>query len=221
MLSGQNSGGTFRGDCDDEEFRYRKENALSELASRSQLRLSFLRWALLTVPLTMLLGFMSTRIADPANDNAWFQSLVKPAAQPDGWVFGVAWTILYVFIGVALALILNARSARLRWVGVGLWCAQFLLNLIWSPLFFGAHQITSAFYLILVIFILSFATTLVFGRIRSLAAWLMVPYLAWLCFAAILNKQIDDLNPGAATKIVPRSYELPPANAGGALPPPQ
>lgn len=194
---------------------------MSELASRSQLRLSFLRWAMLTVPLTVLLGFMSTRIADPANDNAWFQSLVKPAAQPEGWVFGAAWTVLYILIALALAIVLNARSARLRWIGVSLWCGQLLLNLIWSPLFFGAHQVTWAFYLIIVIFILSFATVMIFGRIRTLAAWLMVPYLAWLCFAAVLNKQIDDLNPNAATKIVPRSYELPASPAGGALPPPQ
>ncbi len=194
---------------------------MSELASRSQLRLSFLRWAMLTVPLTVLLGFMSSRIAEPAGQNAWFQSLVKPAAQPEGWVFGAAWFILYILIALALAIVLNARNARLRWIGVSLWCAQFLLNLIWSPLFFGAHQIGYAFYLLLMIFLLSFATVLVFGRIRPLAAWLMLPYLAWLCFAAILNKQIDDLNPGAATKIVPRSYELPPTTTGGALPPAQ
>ncbi|WP_438727279.1 TspO/MBR family protein [Parasphingorhabdus sp. DH2-15] len=194
---------------------------MSELASRSQLRLSFLRWAMLTVPLTVLLGFMSSRIAEPAGQNAWFQSLVKPAAQPEGWVFGAAWFILYILIALALAIVLNARNARLRWIGVSLWCAQFLLNLIWSPLFFGAHQIGYAFYLLLMIFLLSFATVLVFGRIRPLAAWLMVPYLAWLCFAAILNKQIDDLNPGAATKIVPRSYELPSTTTGGALPPAQ
>lgn len=194
---------------------------MSELASRAQLRVSYLRWAMLTVPLTVLLGFASTRIADPAGDNAWFQSLVKPAAQPEGWVFGVAWTGLYILIGLALALVINARSARLRWLGVGLWCLQFLLNLIWSPLFFGGHQITYAFYLIVAIFMLATAATLVFGRIRSLAAWLMVPYLAWLCFAAILNKQIDDLNPGAATKIVPRSFELPSTTTGGELPPPE
>jgi tryptophan-rich sensory protein len=194
---------------------------MSELASRSQLRLSFLRWAMLTIPLTVLLGFMSSRIAEPADQNAWFQSLVKPAAQPEGWVFGAAWFILYILIALALAIVLNARNARLRWIGVSLWCAQFLLNLIWSPLFFGAHQIGYAFYLLLMIFLLSFATVLVFGRIRPLAAWLMVPYLAWLCFAAILNKQIDDLNPGAATKIVPRSYELPSTTTGGALPPAQ
>jgi tryptophan-rich sensory protein len=194
---------------------------MSELASRSQLRLSFLRWAMLTVPLTVLLGFMSSRIAEPASQNAWFQSLVKPAAQPEGWVFGAAWFILYILIALALAIVLNARNARLRWIGVSLWCAQFLLNLIWSPLFFGTHQIGYAFYLLLMIFLLSFATVLVFGRIRPLAAWLMVPYLAWLCFAAILNKQIDDLNPGAATKIVPRSYELPSTTTGGALPPAQ
>jgi len=194
---------------------------MNQLASRSQLRMAYLRWAMLTVPMTVFLGFMSSRIADQPSENAWFLSLVKPAAQPEGYVFSIVWPILYILIALALAMVLNARSARLRWIGVTFWIAQFLLNLVWSPLFFGGHQISYAFYVLMLMFGLATVTTFIFGRIRVQAAWLMVPYLAWLCFAGILNKQIDDLNPGAATKIVPRSYELPPANTGGELPPPQ
>ena len=80
---------------------------------------------------------------------------------------------------------------------------QYLANLAWSPLFFGMHQVSSAFFLILLILLLAIGATLLFGRIRSLAAWLMVPYLAWLCFAAILNFQIDRLNPDAETLYAP------------------
>jgi tryptophan-rich sensory protein len=65
------------------------------------------------------------------------------------------------------------------------------------------HQVTAAFWLLVIILVLALATTLVFGRIRKAAAWLMVPYLAWLCFAATLNKQIEWLNPGAETLVVP------------------
>ncbi len=165
--------------------------------------MSLVRWALFIIPLTMLLGFLSSSIAGSGEENRWYQELVKPEAQPPGWVFGVVWPILYFMTGLALAIILNARSAPQRLLGVGLFVGQFALNLMWSPLFFGRHQVTSAFYLILAIFAVALATTFVFGRIRKSAAWLMVPYLAWLSFAAILNYQIDRLNPEAERLYVP------------------
>ena len=87
--------------------------------------------------------------------------------------------------------------------GPALFLAQFVCNLAWSPLFFGRHQVTSALYLLVVILLLALATTMTFGRIRKAAAWLMVPYLAWLSFATILNYQIDALNPDAESIYVP------------------
>ncbi len=165
--------------------------------------MSLLRWALFIIPLIVLLGFLAGQVAGPADENRWFQALVKPAAQPPNWAFPVAWTLLYILIGLAFSMILNARGAPLRGLAIILFLVQFALNLAWSPLFFGMHQVSSAFWLLVVMFAAAFLTTLVFGRIRKAAAWLMVPYLAWLCFAAILNKQIDDLNPGAETLVVP------------------
>ncbi|WP_164117741.1 TspO/MBR family protein [Sphingorhabdus sp. Alg239-R122] len=172
---------------------------MTELASRTQLRMTFLRWALFIIPLIMLLGFMSGQASGSGEENIWFQMLQKPEAQPPGWAFGVAWTILYFMMGLALTLVVCARGAAQRGLAVALFVVQLALNLAWSPLFFALHQVTYAFYLILLIFLLATATTIVFGRIRPLAAWLMVPYLAWLCFAAILNKQFDELNPDAET----------------------
>ncbi len=170
---------------------------MNELASQTQIRMTFLRWALFIVPLVILLGFMSGQISGSAEENSWYQMLVKPDAQPPGWLFGVAWSILYFMIGLALTLVVCARGAKLRGLAIALFAAQLVLNLSWSPLFFAMHQVTYAFYLIVAIFLLATVTTLVFGRVRPLAAWLMVPYLAWLCFAAILNKQFDELNPDA------------------------
>lgn len=186
---------------------------MNELASPGQLRMAFWRWALFIVPLTVLLGFASAQIAGTGEDNRWFAALVKPDAQPPGWAFSAAWAVLYIIIGFAVSLVLNARNAKLRWLAVVFWFSQLMLNLFWSILFFGMHNVNAAFYLIIIIFILSTITTLMFGRIRALAAWLMVPYLAWLCFASILNKQIDTLNPDAERLIVPA--------VGGALPPAQ
>ena len=165
--------------------------------------MSLLRWILFTVPVIILLGFLSGQIAGSGEENRWFNELTKPDAQPSGWLFGVAWTILYAMMGTAFAMILHARGAPLRGIAIILFLVQYVLNLFWLPLFFGMHQVSAAFWLLIVIFTTALATTLVFGRIRKAAAWLMVPYLAWLCFAGILNKQIDQLNPNAETLVVP------------------
>lgn len=187
---------------------------MNEIASPMQLRMSFLRWSLFFVPLILLLGFGAGQIAGSGEDNRWFMALVKPAAQPPGWVFGVVWSIMYVLMGLAFTLVFCARGARLRAIALVLFIVHLVLNLFWTPYFFGMHEVSNAFYLLVAIFVAAFVTTLLFGRIRALAAWLMVPYLAWLCFAAILNKQIDQLNPDAETLVVPRatqSIALPPS----------
>ena len=181
---------------------------MNQIASPSQLRMSLVRWALFVMPVILLLGFLSGAVAGSGEDNRWFAELVKPAAQPPGWMFGVAWTILYLMIGLAFAMILHARGAKQRGLAIGLFLGQYVLNLAWSPIFFGQHEVTTAFYLITIIFILALLTTLVFGRIRKAAAWLMVPYVAWLSFASILNYQIDQLNPDAESLYVPAAQTI-------------
>jgi benzodiazapine receptor len=165
--------------------------------------MSLLRWALFVIPTIMLLGFLSSVISASGEENRWYQELVKPDAQPPGWLFGVVWPILYFMTGLAFAIVLNARGAPQRTLGIGLFLAQLILNLAWSPLFFGQHQVSSALYLILLMLGTAIVTTFVFGKIRKAAAWLMVPYLVWLSFAAILNYQIDQLNPDAERLYVP------------------
>ncbi|NJM51128.1 MAG: tryptophan-rich sensory protein [Sphingomonadales bacterium] len=176
---------------------------MNQLASSSQLRMSLVRWALFVIPTIMLLGFISGTVSGSGEQNAWYQELVKPEIQPPGWLFGVVWPILYLLIGLAFAMILHARGAKGRGLAIGLFLAQLLLNFAWSPLFFGQHQVTSAFYLIILILLLAIAATFAFGRIRKAAAWLMLPYLLWLSFASILNFQIDRLNPDAEGLYVP------------------
>jgi tryptophan-rich sensory protein len=171
---------------------------MTAIASKSQLRMSFLRYALFTVPLVLLLGSVSGRIANSGYGNAWFDALQKPAIMPPGWVFGAAWTILYIFLGLAVALILHARGARGRGPALGLFVLQLLLNYAWSPIFFAYHQVGTAFWTIFAMIAISAVTALLFWRIRRSAALLMLPYLAWLSFAALLTWQIGLLNPGAS-----------------------
>lgn len=168
---------------------------MTELASKGQLRMSFLRWAVFTVPLILLLGFASGRSVVSGSDNDWYVALAKPAANPPDWVFPVAWTTLYVLLGLALAVVLNARGARGRGAAVGAFALAFGLSLGWTPLFFGAHRIDAAFWLIVAMIATGIGATILFGRIRRVAAWLMVPYLVWISFAGVLTWRIGQLNP--------------------------
>ncbi|MET0360536.1 MAG: TspO/MBR family protein [Sphingobium sp.] len=176
---------------------------MNEIASRSQLRMSFLRWALFCVSLILLLGIGSGIVSNSGYGNTWFAMLVKPAIMPPGWAFGAAWTILYILMGLALAVVIAARGAPGRGIAIALFIAQLFLNLLWSPLFFAAHEVTLAFYLILAILLLAGTTMVVFARIRTVAGILLLPYVLWLCFAAYLNFSIDRANPDAETLVAP------------------
>jgi benzodiazapine receptor len=175
------------------------------IASKGQLRMSFLRWAIFTVPLILLLGFASGRSVPSGSENTWYMSLVKPAMTPPGWLFPVAWTTLYILLGLAVAIILHARGARGRGLALALFAVQFVLNLAWTPLFFGMHQVGAALIVIIAILVVATITTVLFGRIRPLAAWLMVPYLVWISFAGVLTWRIGQLNPDAET-LVPAAH---------------
>ncbi|MFP5435825.1 MAG: TspO/MBR family protein [Alphaproteobacteria bacterium] len=176
---------------------------MKEIASPGQLRLAYLRWSLLTVPAIVLLGFLSGRLANSGYGNRWFDALEKPALMPPGWLFGVAWTILYILMGLALAIVLHARGAKGRGPAIVLFLVQLLMNLAWSPLFFRAHQVGSALMLILALIVVVAITIWLFTRIRRVAGLLLLPYLAWLAFASFLNYEIGRLNPDAETLVAP------------------
>jgi benzodiazapine receptor len=170
---------------------------MTALASRSQLRMSFLRWALVTVPAILLLGTLSGRAAGSGSGNPWFDALAKPSFMPPGWAFPVAWTILYVLMGLSLALVLNARGARGRVAPLIMFALQLVLNYGWSPIFFALHEVRLALFMIAAMFMATAAAAVHFYRIRKAAGLLLLPYLAWLVFAAALNYQIGKLNPDA------------------------
>ena len=167
------------------------------IASRGQLRWSFARWAAVCVPLVLLVGFASGRSVPSGGDNPWYVALAKPALNPPDWAFPVAWTIIYICMGLAVATVLNARGARGRWLGVGLFVLLVAMLAVWQPLFFGAHRISAALGLIIAILAVGIIVTILFARVRSAAAWLMVPLLVWVSFAAGLNWRIGQLNPQA------------------------
>lgn len=155
-----------------------------------------MRWALVFVPAILLLGFISGRMAQSGPENPWFAALVKPAAYPPPETFGIVWTVLYVLMGLALAMIVAARGARGRGLAMIAFALQFMLNLAWSPVFFGAHQITGGLIVIGVLDVAAIITLALFYRVRPVAAALLVPYVAWILFATWLNFALLQANPG-------------------------
>lgn len=174
---------------------------MTEIATPGQLRMSYWRWAMVTVPSIVLVGTAIGLLSNSGYSNRWFAALDLPSITPPGWVFAVAWTILYICMGLALAMVLHARGAKGRGFALLLFFVQLVANFAWSPLFFGAHQVTSALYLIIFILMVTAATFFAFAPIRRSAAWLLAPYIAWLAFAAVLNFQIDQANPNAETLV--------------------
>ena len=117
---------------------------MNEIASPGQLRLAYLRWALVTVPAILFLGFLSGKLANSGYGNRWFDALVKPDFMPPGWAFGIVWPILYVLMGLAVAMILAEPPSDRRRNALLLFVAQLALNFAWSPVFFAAHDISLA-----------------------------------------------------------------------------
>ncbi|MBW4329858.1 tryptophan-rich sensory protein [Stakelama sp. CBK3Z-3] len=175
---------------------------MSELASRGQLRLAFFRWAIVTVPAILLLGFASSRLVPSGSMNPWYAALTKPAFTPPDWVFPAAWTVIYILMGLSLAIVINARGSRMRGRAITFFALQLIANLAWSPIFFGMHRTVWAIVLIVVMFVLTAMTALLFARVRGMAALLLVPYLLWIIFAAYLAVRIHQLNPDADGSLV-------------------
>jgi translocator protein len=180
---------------------------MTELASRGQLRASFLRWALVLVPGIVLLGLLSAALSGSGPNSAWFRSLVKPALYPEPALFGIVWTILYALMGFAVAIVITARGAWGREHAVIAFGVQLLLNLAWSPIFFAAHQISWALVVIIALDVAVGVTTYLFWRVRPIAGMLMLPYLAWILFATVLNYQFLAANPDASGKTSPNAVE--------------
>lgn len=166
---------------------------MNVIASKGQLRASFLRWALFTVPLILLLGFLGGQAGSP--DTFWFRSLAKPDIFPPPAAFGIVWSILYVMMGLSLALVASAWGASGRNTALILFGIQLVFNLAWTYAFFGMQSIQNGLVVISLLSVLLIATVVAFWRVRRAAALLLLPYLAWVLFATFLNYEFMRVNP--------------------------
>lgn len=148
----------------------------------------------LALPLTVgALGGAATA----SSVRSWYPTLRKPPFNPPGWIFGPVWTVLYLMMGVAIYLVwTGARSESGRKRATAWWAAQLGLNLLWSLVFFGRRAIGPAFGEILVLWLAIAATIRAAAAERPVAGAVLVPYLGWTTFAAILNGSLWYLNRG-------------------------
>ena len=135
-----------------------------------------------------LVGFLTQR------DSAFYEGLTKPAFAPPGWVFPVAWTLLYAAMATAMWLVLRRRGQD-RFILLGLYVAQLAVNLFWPFLFFVQQALGLAFFWLVLLWMLAAIMLGQFWRESPLAGGLLIPYQLWLTFAAVLNFMVARLNP--------------------------
>jgi tryptophan-rich sensory protein len=124
----------------------------------------------------------------------WYASLSKPSWNPPGAVFAPVWTFLYILMGIAAWLVWKEQGFGGARVALIAFLAQLVLNGLWSWLFFGINNPLAAFIEILVLWLLILITLVLFWRIKPLAGMLLLPYLAWVGFASVLNFTLWRLN---------------------------
>lgn len=129
------------------------------------------------------------------NSIGWYQTLNKPFFNPPDWIFAPVWAVLYLLMGIAIFLIwLRGFADKLGKVALACFILQLIFNAIWTPIFFGAKQPLIAFGDIILLWLAIAATIICFSRINKISAILLVPYLLWVSFAAVLNASIYMLN---------------------------
>ena len=132
--------------------------------------------------------------ASARSAKADYASTKKPAWSPPSWAFGVVWPILYALMGAASYLVWRAKPSSAQRLALGLYAVQLLLNLAWSPVYFGMGARVAALAILIALDVAVALTIVAFARVDVKAAWLMAPYAAWLAVATALNASVVWMN---------------------------
>jgi translocator protein len=145
----------------------------------------------------LIVSFLAAAIGAAASIEAapFYTQLARPEWAPPPSIFGPVWTVLYALMGVAAWLVWRVDGFRASKSALTVFLLQLALNSLWSWLFFGWHRGALAFIDILLLWTLIVATVISFWRIKPLAGTLLIPYLLWVSFAAVLNYSVWQLNP--------------------------
>lgn len=122
------------------------------------------------------------------------RTAVKPFFMPPGWLFPVVWTLLYILMGISAYIIENENTDLSKSRAAFFYYIQLFFNFCWSFIFFNMQAYLFAFVWIIILWLLIIATTLEFYKISKAASYLMIPYVIWVTFAAVLNFSVYLLN---------------------------
>ena len=144
--------------------------------------------------ISLLLPFLASAIGGlftASSVSTWYVELSKPSFNPPSWIFGPVWTILYLLMGISLYLVWIKKYDKPAFIVFGV---QLVLNALWSILFFGIKSPFFAFIEIILLWLAILITIVYFYRINKISAYLLIPYMLWVTFAAVLNFAIFILN---------------------------
>lgn len=139
-----------------------------------------------SVGLPLTVAFISTAFGQ-GGDSEWYKQLNKPSWTPPGWVFPVMWTTLYTLMGIAAWLVWKEGGFAVQGYPLGAYITQLGLNFLWTPIFFGMHRPDYALVEILILWLAIAVTIYLFLPVKSIAAYLLVPYIVWVTIATSLN----------------------------------
>lgn len=142
-----------------------------------------------------MVGYSASLVTKPSIET-WYTTIEKPSFNPPNWVFMPVWTLLYIFMAVAAGLVWDKIKEQNETVktALGFFLIQLTLNAIWSYLFFGLKNPMLALIEIALLLLMIYETYVKFVKINKIAGYLLVPYLIWVGFAAVLNISIWWLN---------------------------
>lgn len=145
----------------------------------------------------LLLSFLVATLGAVASIQAaeFYGQMIQPTWAPPAWVFGPVWSTLYLIMGISAWLVWRQDGYKGARLALTLFIIQWVLNALWSWLFFAWHMGAYAFVDVLLLWLCILFTIITFNAKSKLAAWLLVPYLAWVSFASALNYSVWQLNP--------------------------
>ncbi|PIF69417.1 TspO/MBR family protein [Flavobacterium sp. 2] len=150
---------------------------------------------ILALIVCLAVGYSASTVTRPSVES-WYPTIVKPVFNPPNWIFIPVWTLLYIFMAIAAGLVWDKIKEQTEKVKTALlfFLIQLTLNAIWSYLFFGLKNPLLALIEIVLLWLMIYETYLKFSKINKISGYLLIPYLAWVGFATVLNASIWWLN---------------------------
>ncbi|MBS7229785.1 tryptophan-rich sensory protein [Flavobacterium psychroterrae] len=150
---------------------------------------------IIALVICLMVGYSASTVTRPSVET-WYPTIIKPVFNPPNWIFMPMWTLLYILMAVAAGLVWDKIKEQNEEVkkALGFFLIQLTLNAIWSYLFFGLKNPMLALIEIALLWLMIYETYLKFMKINKTAGYLLIPYMAWVAFAAILNASIWWLN---------------------------